>query len=99
MATRSQPHRSSGTAINAATIVAGLKVAIETAGPVYLPDRVHAVRIALKKLRYAIELAEQLDDLVIGIAMIDRDVVARAVAHRAPRDRNALPREQVARPM
>lgn len=33
-----------------------LKSAIEDAGNVYLPDRVHVVRIALKKFRYAVEL-------------------------------------------
>jgi CHAD domain-containing protein len=30
---------------------------IEAAGALYLPDRLHAVRIALKKLRYAVELS------------------------------------------
>jgi CHAD domain-containing protein len=34
-----------------------LTAAIVDAGAVYLPDRLHAVRIALKKLRYAVELA------------------------------------------
>ena len=36
---------------------AALKAAIESAGAVYLPDRVHVVRITLKKLRYAVEVA------------------------------------------
>jgi CHAD domain-containing protein len=36
---------------------ASLKAAIREAGAVYLPDRLHAVRISLKKLRYAVELA------------------------------------------
>jgi CHAD domain-containing protein len=36
---------------------ARLQSAIEMAGAVYLPERLHAVRIALKKLRYAVELA------------------------------------------
>jgi len=31
--------------------------AIEDAGAVYLPERLHAVRIALKKMRYAVELS------------------------------------------
>jgi CHAD domain-containing protein len=31
--------------------------AVEDAGALYLPDRLHAVRIAAKKLRYALELA------------------------------------------
>jgi len=34
-----------------------LRSALEDAGAVYLPERLHAVRIALKKLRYAAELA------------------------------------------
>jgi CHAD domain-containing protein len=37
-----------------------LKAAIEDAGAVYLPERLHAVRIALKKFRYAVELASEL---------------------------------------
>lgn len=34
-----------------------LDTAVRDAGAVYLPDRLHVVRIALKKLRYALELA------------------------------------------
>ena len=34
-----------------------LRVALNDAGAVYLPDRLHDVRIALKKFRYAVELA------------------------------------------
>jgi len=37
-----------------------LKLAIEEAGAVYLPERLHAVRVALKKLRYSAELAAEL---------------------------------------
>jgi CHAD domain-containing protein len=33
-----------------------LRAAISDAGAVYLPERLHAVRIAVKKLRYAVEL-------------------------------------------
>jgi CHAD domain-containing protein len=33
-----------------------LKAAIEEAGAVYLPERLHRVRLALKKLRYGVEL-------------------------------------------
>jgi CHAD domain-containing protein len=36
---------------------ASLKSAIDAAGSVYLAERLHAVRIALKKLRYGVELA------------------------------------------
>jgi len=35
----------------------GLGAALEDAGPLYVPGRLHAVRIATKKLRYALEIA------------------------------------------
>ena len=34
---------------------AAARAALDDAGAVYLPERLHAVRIALKKLRYALE--------------------------------------------
>jgi len=37
-----------------------LRGAIEDAGAVYLPERLHTVRIALKKLRYALELSVEM---------------------------------------
>jgi CHAD domain-containing protein len=37
-----------------------LTVAIQEAGAVYLPERLHRVRIAVKKLRYAAELAAEI---------------------------------------
>jgi len=37
-----------------------LKQAIDRAGNVYLVERLHAVRIALKKLRYGVEVAQEL---------------------------------------
>jgi CHAD domain-containing protein len=37
-----------------------LTEAIQEAGAVYLPERLHAVRIALKKLRYAVELLREI---------------------------------------
>lgn len=39
---------------------ASLTAAMLDAGAVYLPERLHAVRIALKKLRYAVELAAEI---------------------------------------
>jgi CHAD domain-containing protein len=36
-----------------------LRAATDAAGAVYLPERLHAVRIALKKLRYALELSAE----------------------------------------
>ena len=38
----------------------GLRAAIENAAGIYLPDRLHEVRIAVKKLRYALEIARDL---------------------------------------
>jgi CHAD domain-containing protein len=35
---------------------AALRAAIDDAGAMYLPDRLHSVRIAMKKFRYAVEL-------------------------------------------
>lgn len=37
----------------------GLRSAIETAGALYVADRLHALRLATKKLRYALELADE----------------------------------------
>lgn len=37
-----------------------LETAIDAAGAMYLPDRLHQVRIAVKKLRYAMEVARDL---------------------------------------
>ena len=34
--------------------------AIENAGGIYLPDRLHQVRIAVKKLRYVLEIAREM---------------------------------------
>jgi CHAD domain-containing protein len=42
---------------------APLKAAIEAAGTVYLPERVHDVRIAMKKLRYSIELEAEISSM------------------------------------
>jgi len=40
-----------------------LATAIEYAGGLYLPDRLHAVRVATKKLRYALEIERELKKL------------------------------------
>lgn len=37
-----------------------LRAAIENAAGIYLPDRLHEVRIAIKKLRYSMEIAREL---------------------------------------
>ena len=39
-----------------------LKTALEHAGPLYSPERIHCVRIAAKKLRYALEIAQDAGD-------------------------------------
>jgi CHAD domain-containing protein len=44
----------------AARRAAALRAAMENAAGIYLPDRLHEVRIALKKLRYALELSREL---------------------------------------
>ena len=37
-----------------------MQAAIDNAGGIYLPDRLHEVRIAVKKLRYVLEIAREL---------------------------------------
>jgi CHAD domain-containing protein len=37
-----------------------LRVAVDNAATLYLPDRLHEVRVAVKKLRYALEVAKEL---------------------------------------
>ncbi len=51
-----------------------LTEAIQEAGAVYLPERLHAVRIALKKLRYAVEL---LAELGAGVTAADLRALKR----------------------
>jgi len=44
----------------AARRAARVEVAVDAAGAMYLPDRLHLARIAVKKLRYALEIARDL---------------------------------------
>lgn len=44
----------------AARRAARLEAAVDSAGGIYLPERLHQVRIAVKKLRYALEIARDL---------------------------------------
>jgi CHAD domain-containing protein len=46
-----------------ATRAKALRAAMDDAGAVYLPERLHVVRIALKKLRYALELSAETSGL------------------------------------
>ncbi|MBI3048712.1 MAG: CHAD domain-containing protein [Acidobacteria bacterium] len=48
-------------AARAARRAVRLRSAIESAGSIYLPDRLHEVRIAVKKLRYALELVRHVE--------------------------------------
>jgi CHAD domain-containing protein len=44
----------------AARRAVSLQTAIDNAGGIYLPDRLHGVRVAVKKLRYVLEIAREL---------------------------------------
>jgi CHAD domain-containing protein len=54
------PRRAAAAMGRAARRAVGLRVAIDNAAGIYLPDRLHEVRIAVKKLRYALEIARDL---------------------------------------
>lgn len=54
------PRRSTAALRRAARRAEGLRGAIGNAAGIYLPDRLHEVRIAVKKLRYALEIAQDL---------------------------------------
>jgi CHAD domain-containing protein len=58
-----------------------VRAAIDEAGTVYLPERLHVVRLALKKFRYALELATELTG-------------AKAAARKAQPDLRILKRGQ-----
>jgi CHAD domain-containing protein len=54
------PRRAAAAMARAARRAVALRAAIENAAGIYLPDRLHEVRIAVKKLRYALEIARDL---------------------------------------
>jgi CHAD domain-containing protein len=54
------PRRIAAALGRAARRAEGLHAAIDNAAGIYLPDRLHQVRIAVKKLRYALEIAQDL---------------------------------------
>jgi CHAD domain-containing protein len=54
------PRRIAAAHSRAARRAEGLRAAIDSAAGIYLPDRLHQVRIAVKKLRYALEIARDL---------------------------------------
>ena len=57
---RADPKRAADAAARAARRAMRLREAIENAAGLYLPDRLHDVRIAVKKLRYAMEVSREL---------------------------------------
>jgi CHAD domain-containing protein len=54
------PRRAVAAMARAARRAVALRAAMENAAGIYLPDRLHDVRIAVKKLRYALEIARDL---------------------------------------
>jgi CHAD domain-containing protein len=54
------PKRAADAQLRVARRAVRLREAIDNAAGLYLPDRLHAVRIAVKKLRYAMEVAKEL---------------------------------------
>jgi CHAD domain-containing protein len=57
---RRDPKRVARAHLRAARRAMRLREAIESAAALYLPDRLHEVRIAVKKLRYAMEVSREL---------------------------------------
>ena len=53
------------------TRAAALKEALDEAGVLFVSERLHQVRIALKRLRYALELAGELRVAATGVAVRD----------------------------
>lgn len=60
-----------------------LRHAVKEAGPFYLPERLHDVRIALKKLRYALELQAQAARKQVGpeLRLLKRGQALLGVLH------------------
>ena len=54
------PERIARARARAARRAQRLRGAVENAGTIYLPDRLHEVRIAVKRLRYALEVSREL---------------------------------------
>jgi CHAD domain-containing protein len=54
------PERLAAAEARVARRATAVRAAIDNAAGIYLPDRLHEVRIAVKKLRYAMELAREL---------------------------------------
>ena len=54
------PKRIARAQVRSARRAVRLRGAIENAGAIYLPDRLHEVRVVVKKLRYALEVSREL---------------------------------------
>ena len=88
----------------AAARAAQLKAAIEHAGGIYLADRLHRVRVAAKKLRYALEIQRELtrsrSTAYLNRAKVQQDLLGRMhdleiLIDRARRAQGALaPRDR-----
>jgi CHAD domain-containing protein len=65
-----------------------LREALRIAGAMYVPDRLHAVRIACKKLRYALEIAAELG--IAGAAKLAKTVRRSQVTLGHLQDRHVL---------
>ncbi len=79
------PKRIAGARLRAAHRAVRLREAIENAAGIYLPDRLHEVRIAVKKLRYAMEVSRELSgsrgEARIGTLRQAQDLLGRMHDH------------------
>jgi CHAD domain-containing protein len=87
------------------TRAAALKEALDEAGVLFISERLHEVRIALKRLRYAMELAGELRVAATGAAVRDlkavQDILGSLHDHDVLMDYTASAAEQpgITRPM
>jgi CHAD domain-containing protein len=79
------PRRIVAARLRAAHRAGRLREAIENAAGIYLPDRLHKVRIAVKKLRYAMEVSRELSgsrgEARIGTLREAQDLLGRMHDH------------------
>ena len=82
-----------------------LAAALEEAGPLYAPERIHEVRISTKKLRYAVEIAQDagIPAAALSVRMLKRHQARLGRLHdlqillKHVRETEALPGTDVAR--
>lgn len=79
------PERIAGARLRAARRAVRLREAVENAAGIYLPDRLHEVRVAVKKLRYAMEVSRELGgsrgEARIGTLKEAQDLLGRMHDH------------------